>query len=43
MDTFLRIDAGELLMFEGVKYQGRIKDDYFDGWGQLDTLDNIVM
>lgn len=41
MDKYLKIDAGELLLCEGMRYQGGVIDDYFQGNGELFLVDNF--
>ncbi len=43
MDDYLKMDAGELVMCEDMRYQGRILDDFFQGWGELFLQDGIIM
>ena len=40
---FLKIDAGELFMFEDISYSGQIKKDLFQGEGELKISDEITM
>ena len=40
---FLKIDAGELAMFEDISYSGQIKKDLFQGEGELKLPDGITM
>lgn len=40
---YLKIDAGELVMFEGIKYTGQINKDLFHGEGELNLPDGYVL
>lgn len=40
---FLKIDAGELVMFEDISYTGQIKKDLFQGEGELKLPDGITI
>ena len=41
MDNYLKIDAGELLMCEGIWYSGCVIDDFFHGNGELYLMDSF--
>lgn len=37
----MKIDAGELILCEGMRYSGGVVNDYFHGSGELYLLDGI--
>lgn len=43
MDDYLKMDAGELKMCEEIRFQGKIQNDFFQGWGELFMLDGILL